>query len=159
MFENFTTPAGFEPVSDPSVLTISGVRSSIFFFEGDEIICSDKIVSKVRTDRDGKAVTDKDGQPILVFYLICSVNGGTPKPIPFGSFRRFPREADAFLGESDLMRQLYSGTDEDRFSLIKGKTLKVKRLVEGDAIDWTQSDAATRSYVYKKAKFPVLALK
>lgn len=159
MFENYTIPAGFEPVADTSSLASSAIRSSIFFFEGDEITCSDKVVSKVRTDRDGKTVTDKDGKPILVYYLVCSVNGGTPKPIPFGSFRRFPREADAFLGESDLMRQLYGGSDEDRFNLIKGKTLKVKRLVEGDAIDWTQSDAATRSYVYKKAKFPVLVLK
>ena len=159
MFENYTIPAGFELVADTSSLASSALRSSIFFFEGDEITCSDKVVSKVRTDRDGKAVTDKDGKPILVYYLVCSVNGGTPKPIPFGSFRRFPREADAFLGESDLMRQLYGGSDEDRFNLLKGKTLKVKRLVEGDAIDWLNSDRDTRTYVFKKAKFPVFVLK
>ena len=159
MFENYNIPAGFTQVSDLSALANSANRSAIFFHKDDEIACSDIVVSKVRTDKQNQPIKDDKGSPLLVFSLICSINNGKPRPVPFASFRRFPRDADEFLSKSDLARNLYTGSDEDRYNLLKGKTLKIKDLIEGEAIDWDKSNADTREFVYKKAKFPLFELK
>lgn len=157
MFENISIPVGFTIVNDLTKLNTSGSRQSRLFFKDDQIIVSDKVFSSVRTDKDGADMKDKNGQPILVFHIGCAINGATETTVPFASFRRFPREVESFLAESALMRQLYSGTDLDRFNLIKGHTLKVTKILEGEAIDWVASAgrADGEPYVFKKAKFAV----
>lgn len=159
MYENYPLPAGFTAVSDINALATSGARNSVFFAEGQTIQIGDGApCSAVRTSRDGKPVTDKAGKPILVYYLACSVDGAEPRPIPFGAFRRFPKDAEAFLAQSELMRRLYSGTDLDRYNLLKGKRLKVAKLVPGLALDFDKSDLDTRTFVYKDAKFPIFEI-
>lgn len=157
MFENISIPAGFVAVDDLTKLNTSGSRQSRLFFRDDKIIVSDKVFSSVRTDKDGGIIKDKNGQPILVFHIGCVINGTTETTVPFASFRRFPREVESFLAESALMRQLYSGTDLDRFNLIKGHTLKVTKVISGEAIDWVASAGRADGdpYIFKKSKFAV----
>lgn len=154
MLENFVIPSGFHKVEADKVsevLSLSGSRSAMYFFENDTIKCSDEVISKdQKVTRNGKEET------IQVYYLVCQINNGAPKAVPFASFRRFPKDVDTFLSKSTLMRDLFSGSDSERFNLIKGKTLKVTSVEEGEAIDWTQSNLETRDFKFKKGKFPVL---
>ena len=149
MFENFKIPEGFKKVDDLSVLTKSGDRTSLYLFKDDKIQISDEVVSKERKGSDGQMHT--------IFYIVCSINNKEPKPIPFGSFRRFPKDIESFLPKSTLMRDLYHGSDFERKKLLAGKTLKVVELVEGEAIDWDKSPVGG-PYVYRAAKFPVFTI-
>ena len=154
MFENFTIPSGFHKVEADKVsevLSLSGSRSAMYFFANDKIECSSDILSR---DREVTVNGKKETRP--VYYLVCRINDGAPKAVPFASFRRFPKDVDAFLSKSSLMRDLFSGSDAERFDLIKGKTLEVTSIEEGEAIDWTQSNLETRDFKFKAAKFPVL---
>ena len=55
------------------------------------------------------------------------------------------------------MRQLAGmSSDRERFDLLKGRTVKVTRLEEGEAFDYSASNLATREYKYRKSKFDVL---
>ena len=150
----YTLPVGFHKVDAnkvSEVLSISGSRNAMYFFDGDTIECSDEVVCQERkVTRNGKEET------MPIYYLMCKINDGAPKTVPFASFRRFPKEVDTFLNRSKLMRELFDGSDSQRFDLIKGKKLKVVGIEEGEAIDWTKSNLDTREFVYKKAKFPVL---
>ena len=154
-------PNGFALVKDPSELAMSGSRGARLFFKGDTLEIGDQIFSKIRTDKDGKEVI-KDGKPVLVYYIAVSINGCKPIPVAMASFRRFPRDVNAFLDAADasLMRELFNGSDEDRYNFLKGKTLEVLRTVEGEAIDWTKtSQASDGTYYYKTSKFAVFAVK
>lgn len=154
MWEGFKIPAGFHQVDASKVsevLSLSGSRNAMYFFNGDKIECSDEVLCQERTvTRNGKE------EKMPIYYLICRINEGAPKAVPFASFRRFPKEVDNFLNKSDLMRDLYDGSDSQRFELVKGRKLEVIGIEEGEAIDWTKSNPDTREFVYKKAKFPVL---
>lgn len=154
MLEGFTIPAGFREVKGEelaSALSLSASRSAMYFAKDDTITLTDSVLCQMRE-------TTKDGQKtqVPVYYIVGRVNNGRPKPIPFAAFRRFPKEVDSFLEKSPLMRELYGGSDADRFDIIKGKTLKVTSLEDGETIDWQKSNLATRDFVYKPAKFPVL---
>lgn len=151
-----TIPAGYNLVADPEVkLSNYGLRGNYLFFTGDTIELSDKICSRIVTDKAGNSVKDKDGNAILSYAIMASVNGGTPRPIPIGTFRRFPRDPESFLSKSNLMRSLFTGSDADRYALLKGKKLRVTSVEAGEAIDWDKSDADTKNFVFKQAKFPV----
>lgn len=161
MFE-LTIPAGFTEVTDPSVLSASGTRSANYFFAGDVISVSDKVFS---TLRPSATKTDKDGKPEMqpVYYAlvnICPEGGsqGYDKLLPLAAFRRLPKDSEAFLAKAgDLMRQLAGmSSDRERFDLLKGKTLRVSRLEDGETLDYQKTDFATRNFQYKPGKFAVL---
>lgn len=161
MLEPIITPNGFTLVTDPSELANSGSRGARLFFKGDTLEIGDQIFSRVRTDKNGDPVL-KDGKPVIVYYIAVGINGCKPIPVATASFRRFPRDVNAFLDAADasLMRELFNGSDEDRYDLLKGKTLEVLRTVEGEAIDWTKtSQASDGTYYYKTSKFAVFAVK
>lgn len=154
-------PNGFAEVKDLSELAQSGSRGARLFFKGDTLEIGTQVFSKNRTDKDGKDVL-KDGKPIPVYYIAVSVNGSKPVPVPMASFRRFPRDINGFLEPSDasLMRDLYNGSDEDRYKILSGKTLTVSRTVEGEAIDWTKTQLASDgTYYFKTSKFAVFEVK
>lgn len=150
----YTLPVGFSKVDASKVsevLSVSGSRNAMYFFDGDIIECSDEVVCRENTvTRNGKE------EKMPIYYLMCRINDSAPKTVPFASFRRFPKDVDTFLNKSKLMRDLFDGSDSQRFDLIKGKKLKVVGIEEGEAIDWAKSNLDTREFVYKKAKFPVL---
>lgn len=161
MLEPIITPNGFTLVTDPSELANSGARGARLFFKGDTLEIGDQLFSRVRTDKNGDPVL-KDGQPVIVYYIAVSINGCKPIPVATASFRRFPRDVNGFLDAADasLMRELFNGSDEDRYNLLKGKTLEVLRTAEGEAIDWTKtSQASDGTYYYKTSKFAVFAVK
>lgn len=150
MLENITIPAGFNKVEDLSKVAESGNRTFSPFFKGDTVEFSDTIVSK-------NTLITRQGvkQETPIYYIIASVNGGEPRPIPFGAFRRFPKDYDTFLEKSPLARLLFSGSDRDRFDLLKGRKIKVVDIVEGETVDFEKSDFSTHTLVYKKSKFPL----
>lgn len=152
MFENFTIPAGFSEVAQADlqkVLVNCGNRSFVHFFENDEIVVSEKVLSHTFKLEDGK-----DSKP--VYDIVVSLNDRT-RVLPLGTFRRFPKQyIDALT--TPIMRQLYNATDDyERFDLLRNKTLVVKSLVDGETIDWQKSTDTER--VYKQAKFAIFDLK
>ena len=160
MFE-LTIPTGFTQVTDNSVLSLSGSRFPNYFFEGDEIKISDKVYSQLRPSTKK---TD-DGKPIMqpVYYALVNITHkgaaqGYDKLLPLAAFRRLPKDSEAFLAVAgDLVRQLAGmSSDRERFDLLKGRTVKVTRLEEGEAFDYSASNLATREYKYRKSKFAVL---
>ena len=160
MFE-LTIPSGFTQVTDLSVLSLSGSRSANYFFDGDEIKISDKVYSQLRPSTKK---TD-DGKPVMqpVYYALVNIthkgsDKGYDKLLPLAAFRRLPKDSETFLATAgDLMRQLAGmSTDRERFDLLKGRTIKVTRLEEGEAFDYSASNFATRDFKYRKSKFAVL---
>ena len=160
MFE-LTIPTGLTQVTALSVLSLSGSRSANYFFEGDEIKISDKVYSQLRPSTKK---TD-DGKPIMqpVYYALVNITHkgaaqGYDKLLPLAAFRRLPKDSEAFLAVAgDLVRQLAGmSSDRERFDLLKGRTVKVTRLEEGEAFDYSASNLATREYKYRKSKFAVL---
>ena len=160
MFE-LTIPTGFTQVTDLSVLSLSGSRSANYFFAGDKIKVSDKVYSQLRPSTKK---TD-DGKPIMqpVYYALVNIthegsDKGYDKLLPLAAFRRRPKDLETFLSTAnDLTRQLAGmSSDRERFDLLKGRTVKVTRLEEGEAFDYSASNLATREYKYRKSKFAVL---
>ena len=160
MFE-LTIPSGFTQVTDLSVLSLSGSRSANYFFAGDKIKVSDKVYSQLRPSTKK---TD-DGKPIMqpVYYALVNIthegsDKGYDKLLPLAAFRRLPKDSEAFLSTAnDLTRQLAGmSSDRERFDLLKGRTVKVTRLEEGEAFDYSASNFATHEYKYRKSKFAVL---
>ena len=160
MFE-LQIPTGFTQVTDLSVLSLSGSRSANYFFAGDKIKVSDKVYSQLRPSTKK---TD-DGKPIMqpVYYALVNIthegsDKGYDKLLPLAAFRRLPKDSETFLSTAnDLTRQLAGmSSDRERFDLLKGRTVKVIRLEEGEAFDYSASNFATREYKYRKSKFAVL---
>lgn len=160
MFE-LTIPTGFTQVTDLSVLSLSGSRSANYFFAGDKIKVSDKVYSQLRPSTKK---TD-DGKPIMqpVYYALVNIthegsDKGYDKLLPLAAFRRLPKDSEVFLATAnDLTRQLAGmSSDRERFDLLKGRTVKVIRLEEGEAFDYSASNLATREYKYRKSKFAIL---
>lgn len=160
MFE-LTIPTGFTQVTDLSVLSLSGSRSANYFFAGDKIKVSDKVYSQLRPSTKK---TD-DGKPIMqpVYYALVNIthegsDKGYDKLLPLAAFRRLPKDSEVFLSTAnDLTRQLAGmSSDRERFDLLKGRTVKVVRLEEGEAFDYSASNLATHEYKYRKSKFAVL---
>ena len=161
MFE-LTIPTGFTQVTDLSVLSLSGSRSANYFFAGDKITVSDKVYSQLRPSA---TQTDESGKPKMqpVYYALVNITNagsdkGYDKLLPLAAFRRLPKDSETFLATAgDLMRQLAGmSSDRERFDLLKGKTVKVTRLEDGEAFDYSASNFATREYKYRKSKFAVL---
>ena len=160
MFE-LTIPTGFTQVTDLSVLSLSGSRSANYFFAGDKITISDKVYSQLRPSTK----KTEDGKPIMqpVYYALVNIthegsDKGYDKLLPLAAFRRLPKDSETFLSTAgDLVRQLAGmSSDRERFELLKGKTVKVTRLEEGEAFDYSASNLATHEYKYRKSKFAVL---
>ena len=160
MFE-LQIPTGFTQVTDLSVLSLSGSNSANYFFAGDKIKVSDKVYSQLRPSTKK---TD-DGKPIMqpVYYALVNIthegsDKGYDKLLPLAAFRRRPKDLETFLSTAnDLTRQLAGmSSDRERFDLLKGRTVKVTRLEEGEAFDYSASNLATREYKYRKSKFAVL---
>ena len=160
MFE-LTIPSGFTQVTDLSVLSLSGARSANYFFADDKIIISDKVYSQLRPSTE----KTEDGKPKMqpVYYALVNIthkgsDKGYDKLLPLAAFRRLPKDSETFLATAgDLMRQLAGmSSDRERFDLLKGKTVKVARLEDGEAFDYQASNLATREYKYRKSKFAVL---
>ena len=160
MFE-LTIPTGFTQVTDLSVLSLSGSRSANYFFTGDTIKISDKVYSQLRPSTK----KTEDDKPIMqpVYYALVNIthegsDKGYDKLLPLAAFRRLPKDSETFLSTAgDLMRQLAGmSSDRERFELLKGRTVKVVRLEEGEAFDYSASNFATREYKYRKSKFAVL---
>ena len=161
MFE-LTIPTGFTQVTDLSVLSLSGSRSANYFFADDTIKISDKVYSQLRPSA---TQTGEDGKPKMqpVYYALVNIthkgsDKGYDKLLPLAAFRRLPKDSEAFLSTAgDLMRQLAGmSSDRERFELLKGRTVKVARLEEGEAFDYSASNLATRDFKYRKSKFAVL---
>ena len=161
MFE-LTIPTCFTQVTDLSVLSLSGSRSANYFFAGDKITVSDKVYSQLRPSA---TQTDESGKPKMqpVYYALVNITNagsdkGYDKLLPLAAFRRLPKDSETFLATAgDLMRQLAGmSSDRERFDLLKGKTVKVARLEDGEAFDYQASNLATREYKYRKSKFAVL---
>lgn len=154
-------PNGFTEVKDLRELANSGSRGARLFFKGDTLEIGTQVFSKVRTEKDGSPAKDKDGNTIIVYYIAVSINKSKPIPVAMASFRRFPRDVNAFLELPDatLMRELYNGSDEDRYTILAGKTLTVSRTVEGEAIDWQKTQQASDgTYYFKNSKFAVFEI-
>ena len=160
MFE-LQIPTGFTQVTDLSVLSLSGSRSANYFFAGDKIKVSDKVYSQLRPSTKK---TD-DGKPIMqpVYYALVNIthegsDKGYDKLLPLAAFRRRPKDLETFLSTAnDLTRQLAGmSSDRERFDLLKGRTVKVTRLEEGEAFDYSARSLATHEYKYRKSKFAVL---
>lgn len=161
MFE-LPIPTGFTQVTDLSVLSASGSRSANYFFAGDRVTVSDKVYSQLRPSA---TQTDESGKPKMqpVYYALVNIthegsDNGYDKLLPLAAFRRLPKDSESFLATAgDLMRQLAGmSSDYERFDLLKGKTVKVARLEDGEAFDYSASNFATREYKYRKSKFAVL---
>ena len=160
MFE-LTIPSGFTQVTDLSVLSLSGSRSANYFFADDTIKISDKVYSQLRPSTK----KTEDGKPVMqpVYYALVNIthkgsDKGYDKLLPLAAFRRLPKDSETFLATAgDLMRQLAGmSSDRERFDLLKGKTVKVTRLEDGEAFDYSASNLATRDFKYRKSKFAVL---
>lgn len=155
-------PAGFQEVpaaSLESTLATLGVRSTVLLFEGNTLTVSDKVFAKPRTNSDGTPVLDANGQTVLTYYILVNIDGKVDRPIPLGTFRRVPRDVSAFLDGHPLQQECYQADSYlSLFNVIKGKTLKVENLAEGDTIDWSANNGTGRTpsgdWVFKKAKFP-----
>ena len=160
MFE-LTIPSGITQVTDLSVLSLSGSRSANYFFAGDKITVSDKVYSQLRPSTK----KTEDGKPVMqpVYYALVNIthegsDKGYDKLLPLAAFRRLPKDSETFLATAgDLTRQLAGmSSDRERFDLLKGKTVKVARLEDGEAFDYSASNFATRDFKYRKSKFAVL---
>ena len=150
MFEN-NIPEGFNKVESSrigEVLSLSGSRSATYFFEGDTIVCSEEVFSKDFETASG------DTKPIP--YLGCTVNGRETM-VPMAAFRRFPRNLETFIKENPSMKDFVNGSDAERYNLIKGKTIKVIKMVKGEVVDWSKTHKG-ESAVYKTVSIPVLKI-
>lgn len=147
---------GFEEVKDLTALRTSGSRNSRLFFADDVITLGDVIVLKRLVDKDGKAIISrKTGEQAVAYYAIGTVNG-REAPIPLATFRRWPHDLQAFFNEGGLSRSFYDcETDLERYNLLKGKTVKVIKVVDGQTTDFRAAPDSAGKYPSKSAKFPV----
>lgn len=153
MFTIPNLPAGAQVVEGTALndfLSNSGDRGHRWFI-GDEVeIPADTSVYAIIRDK-------KAADPKPVAYIAVKVNGN-PRLLPFSAFRTFPRDAQDFVdgSNSPIMRELLNGNDADRFTLLKGKTLKVKDLQEWETRDWHRCPSGFEGdIIYKKAKFAI----
>lgn len=157
MFEGITIPDGFNKVEASKrdeILSKSGSRSGVYFFAGDVVVVGDDN-DLYSIDRTVKANGKEESRTIP--YVACKVNGGVkPILVPLSAFRNFPVvDTDKFFEKHPAMKALYNGSDRERFDIIKGKTIKVTALEEGQAFDFAQCDFTNRKYVYKTSRFAV----
>lgn len=157
MFEGVTIPVGFNKVEADrrsEILSKSGSRSGVYFFAGDVIVVGgdDDLYSTIRTVK----VNGKE-ESRTIPYVACKVNANQkPVLVPLSAFRNFPVvDTDKFFEKHPAMKALYNGSDRERFDVIKGKTIKVTALEEGQAFDFAQCDFANRKYVYKTSRFAI----
>lgn len=152
MQESRIFPRDFQevaPADYDKVLSSTGNRGSIRLFLDDKIVVGSTVATREFKPKNG----DK---AVVVPFVDGSING-VKRPIPFSLFRRFPRNPDQLLNEAPLMKSLYNcPSDYDRFELVKGRTLKVAKIVEGEAIDFAKTTDFSNA-VYRTATFPVLA--
>lgn len=147
---------GFEEVKDLSALRTSGSRNSRLFFVDDTITIGDTVVLRRLVDKDGKPIISrKTGVQAVAYYAIGQING-QEAPVPLATFRRWPHDLQAFFDEGGLSRSLYDcETDLERYNLLKGKTVKVIKVVDGQTTDFRAAPDAAGKYPSKSAKFPV----
>lgn len=156
MFEGVTLPAGFNKVEADrrsEILSKSGSRSGVYFFAGDTIVIGgdDDLYSCIRKIKANGKEEDR-----TIPYVACTINGNKPTLVPLSAFRNFPVvDTDKFFERHPAMKALYNGSDRERFDVIKGKTIKVTALEDGQAFDFAQCDFANRKYVYKTSRFAV----
>jgi len=146
----FTLPEGCTKVAKEEVANIlpnCGSKTSSLFFPGDVIKINEDVYTKI-FKADG---SDKE---IPVAYIHCEVNA-IEQVVSFSSFRRFPKDVDAFIKKAPFHRNLFNGSDYDRYLFLKGKTIVVDSIYEGEAIDWRLSDVDAKNYVFKTSKFPI----
>lgn len=157
MLDARLTNQGFEEVSDLSALRTSGSRNSRLFFAGDEITLGDTVVLRRLVDKEGKPlISKKTGEQAVAYYAIGTVNSATNVPIPLATFRRTPHDLQAYFNEGGISRALYDAeTDLERYNLLKGKTVKVVKIVDGQTTDFRAAPDAAGKYPAKSAKFPV----
>lgn len=150
-------PEGFQEVAPEqvnAVLSNSGNRGMGYFFKNDEIVIPDEVtvISQERETSNGDAIT--------VPYIACNVNGKA-RWVPFSAFRRWPsKDSASFVERTPLMKSLFVGSDAERLQILKGITIVIREMVEGETRDWTACPAGFEGdIVYRKSKFPVLAMK
>lgn len=148
MFETIHIPSGctIVPEEQLTALQESGVRGSTLFFLNDVIEVGDTIVSQQ---------FENNGKKSLVYRIEAKING-RPKFVTMSSFRRFPKDSNDMFAEFPLMRELADGNDLDRYRIIKNRTFKVAKVVDGEAIDWQASNSDAGDYKYKASKFACL---
>lgn len=159
MFEKLTIPAGFNKVEDSdlsAVLSNSGNRGAGYFFANSEIIVPDdaRVFGRERDSKDSEG----NARTLIVPYIEASINGQA-RLVPFSAFRRFPAvDAAEFASKTTLMQQLFVGSDAERLSTLRGKTIIVSEMVPGKARDWSASPVGTPQdeVKYYETKFPVL---
>lgn len=147
---------GFEEVKDLTALRTSGSRNSRLFFIDDVITIGDTVILRRLVDKDGKPViSKKTGVQAVAYYVIGQING-QEAPISLATFRRWPHDLQAFFNEGGLSRQLYDcETDLERYNLLKGNTVKVVKVVDGQTTDFRAAPDSAGKYPSKSAKFPV----
>lgn len=156
MAANTSIPAGFQEVSDQTVLASVSASNSVLFRAGDTFTVTDTVVSKPVVTKDGKAVTDEAGNPKLSYYVLCDFSGKL-RPIHITAFRRRPRQADEFYAKTSLMKDLsYCQNAYDAFETVKNKRITVTELVEGETKDFDKSTQTET--IFRMAKFPVFGL-
>ena len=148
MFERINIPSGCTVVPEEQLTALqeSGVRGSTLFFLNDVIEVGDTIVSQQ---------FDNNGKTTFVYRIEARING-KPKFVTMSSFRRFPKDSNTMFAKYPLMRELADGNDLDRYRLIKNRKFKVAEVIEGEAIDWKQSNTDAGEYKYKASKFACL---
>lgn len=127
---------------------MENTKPSYCFKKGDIICFTDEISSRI--------IVRRGMEPMLKYYISGSVNGNEMIPIPLSLFKRIPYEnAEQFLRYSKLNRQLYESQGNDElYELLAKKSVKVKSLVWGKAVDIDKTEE-TGELSLKKSAFPV----
>ena len=145
MFEN--VPDGFQVV-DPSSLSGKGERTYVPLVKGDRIAVGNRCFSKPFVDKT-------TGETRETFFIEVTLNG-KDHLLPTGTFRRFPKAVEDLIPKYPVMRELYSGDDLSRFNALKGRTLEVKEVLEGEFLDFEKCDfqSSPKVLVWKTATYP-----